>query len=79
MLTRRWERKKTWRISSRLLPMTEDPQWDHANLDHAVWGEKGEDEDFFALYDRAVEESPTFFALYQTNCAEQVTAHIPFC
>lgn len=79
MLTRRWERKKSWRISSRLLPMTEDPQWDHANLDHAVWGEKGEEDDFFALYDRAVEESPAFFALYQTNCAEQVTAHIPFC
>ena len=59
--------------------MTEDPDADFANLEHEEWGAQGDNEDFFALYDRALEESGHFFRLYASKDAQQVTTGLPFC
>lgn len=51
------ERGRPHYITSHLVPLTEDPEWDFANTAHEEWTHNGEvhTEDFFQLYDKALE------------------------
>ncbi len=67
-------------ITSHLVPITEDPEEDFANTAHSEWTHNGEvhTQDFFELYDRALELAVTLCRDFDSVSFKDATGDRPF-
>lgn len=74
------EKGKAHTISSHIVPLTEDPNIDYANLQHLSWDNRGEDscEDFFQIYQRAQEKAVTLITSFDSCNFSELTEEKPF-
>ncbi len=74
------EKGRPHHITSHLVPLTEDPEPDFANASHSEWTHNGEPhtEDFFELYEKALELAVSLCAGLDTVDFAQATGERPF-
>lgn len=74
------EKGRPHHITSHLVPITEDPEEDFANTAHEEWTHNGEvhTEDFFKLYDKALELAAELCGGFDTIDFVEATGERPF-
>lgn len=79
-LFNRIEKGRPHSITSHLVPITEDPEWDFANTAHAEWVHNGEThtEDFFELYEQALELAVKLCSGFDSVSFMEATGDRPF-
>lgn len=80
-LFERIEKNKPHTISSHIVPLTEDPDIDYANLSHEPWKQEDGTEsvkDFFELFDEAKETAVRFITRFDESDLYELTHDKPF-
>lgn len=74
------EKNRPSSVTSHLVPLTEDPEADFANTAHLEWAHNGEThtEDFFQLYDQALELAAKLCGNYDAADFKALTGDRPF-
>lgn len=67
-------------VASHLVPLTEDPGMDFANTQHEewVWGDIASRQDFFELYDEALDKAVELIRSFDTGDLKALTGDRPF-
>lgn len=69
------EKGKPHDKSSHFLPLTENPEYDYANLSHTPWQDENQvfESDFFEIYDEAIQLSVEIIEQFETCDFEKIT------